>query len=220
MNIRHAAAAAALVLASPAQAQVFIEAGGACVRDHGDGVWYQTAFSPRVDLCSPTFAVGYRIGAWSVGAAHLFRVSSTSRATVRDQDYDSDAGRCLDNCDYPATFETDGRAFGAFLRYEWKLSQGVTFELGALLFSPRQTVRVSNWRENGDPLKPAVMGLYTNDVEWKITPSIGAGWQTRGVRVMTRFYPWVKTGGDAPDGSRITGLYNGPTGTLTVSYDF
>ena len=216
-------AALAALFISPAGAQVFIEAGGACVRDHGDGIWYQEAFSPRVDLCSPTFAAGYRFGAWSVGAAYLFRVSSHSQATVRDQDYDPKAGRCLDNCSTLATFDTNGSAWGAFVRYEWKLSQGVTFEAGALIFTPRQTVWVSDWRENGDASNPAVSARYDNRHEWRITPSVGAGWQARGVRVMARFYPWVKTGGDEVSGSTfvgLTGLYNGPTGTLTISYDF
>lgn len=215
------AALAALFFAS-VQAQPFIEAGGSCVKDHGDGVWYQRAFSPTVDLCGPTFALGYRWGAWSVGAAHLFRVSSKSQATVRDQDYDPKAGRCLDNCSALATFETDGKAYGAFVRYEWTLGDAV-LELGALLFSPRQTVWVSNWRANGDATQPPVSARYDNGREWRITPSIGAGWKFGSLQVMARFYPWVKTGGDEVSGTTftgLTGLYNGPTLTATASFRF
>lgn len=219
--MRAVAAAAVALFAPAASAQFFVEAGVARVRDHGDGIWYQEAFAPRVDLASPTFAVGYRLGAWSVGAAYLFSVSSHSKA-VHDHEYDPHAHRCLANCDLAATFDSEGYTFGAFLRHEWKLAHGITLELGGLLFSPRQSVSVSGWRENRDaPVSPAV--TYTNDVEWKITPSIGAGWQSQGWRVMGRFYPWVKTSGDEVAGGTftgLTGLYNGPTGTLTVSYDF
>lgn len=212
--------ALAILASSSAAAQVFIEAGVARAQDHGDGIWYHEAFPHEVNLTSPTFAIGYRHGAWSAGVAHLFRVTSRSQATVRDQDYDAKAHKCLANCDYPATFETDGQAFGAFLRYEWRPWRGVIVEAGGLLFSPRQKVIVSEWRENGDPRNPAVAGTYTNDVEWAVTPSVGLGWREGRFRFMGRYYPWVKTGGDAPDGSRVTGLYNGPTATLTVSYDF
>jgi hypothetical protein len=203
-----------------AAAGPFVEAGGACAQDHGDGIWYQEAFPHKVQLCGPTFAVGYRAGAWSFGAAHLFRTSSTSQATVRDQDYDSKAHKCLDNCDAPATFETKGSAYGAFVRYEWRPWRGAIVEAGALVFQPRMQVVVSNWRENGDPANPAVRGVYTHKREVGITPSIGLGWKAGDVRAMARFYPWVKVRKDSLDGSSVTGLYNGPTGTLTLSYDF
>jgi hypothetical protein len=203
----------------------FVELGGACVRDHGDGVWYQEAFAPQVRLCSPSFALGLRYGSWSAGAAHLFTVKSRSRATVRDQDYDINAHRCLTNCTHPALFETKGSAYGAFVRHEWTFKHDVVVELGALVFTPRQTVYVSEWRANGDANQPPVSARYDNGHEWRITPSLGAGWRSGPVRVMARVYPWVKTGGDevSADGKRfagLTGLYNGPTATVTLSCDF
>jgi hypothetical protein len=215
---------AALLLALPclASAQMFAEAGMSGAQTQ-DGLWYQQAFDPHVDARSGTFAVGYRVGAWSVGGAYLLRTSSVSQATVLDADYDPGAGSCLRNCDAPATFETRGAVYGAFVRREWVMARGVTFELGALAFVPRQTVWVSGWRAGGDPAQPAQSARYDNRHEWRLSASLGSGWTDGRWRVMARWYPWIKTGGDEVVGGTfegLTGLYNGNVATLTVGFDF
>jgi hypothetical protein len=208
--------------ASAKDASWFVEGGAACARDHGDGVWYQAAFDHEVDTCSPSFAVGYRNGDWSFGAAYLVETrSGPNRALTNDADYDIHNKKCRANCEQTGLFETKGRVYGLFARREWVMARGVTFELGALAYVPEHTVRISEFysRDAHGKVYGPVEATYKNQFEVGGSLSAGIGARIDDWRLMARWYPWVKSSGDDGFRSRAS-LYSGHVVTVTVSMDF
>lgn len=190
---------------------------------HGDGVWRQSAFESSVRRNAATWEVGVRHGGWSVGYADLLRTESDAYATVRDEDYDPKAKQCKANCDIPARYTTSGRVRGVYARHEWNYG-GALVELGALVYRPDFTVTISEFTPYADRSMPKVTVTYRNVEEYRVTPSLGAGWQIGNAALMLRWYPWVKSSGDrkTPDGTSyesLSSLYKSAV-TLTASYAF